>query len=79
MFLGFIPGVFRGLWRTGGALEMNRNRSQLHGPLWGHSEGSKQERGPLVRFHSGRQIAMILEGVREGTFGSDEVGRQVKP
>lgn len=54
MFLGFIPGVYRGLWCTGGgALEMSRHRSQLRGPLWVHSEGSKQERGPPVRLHSG--------------------------
>lgn len=86
VFLGFIPGVYRGLWCTGGgALEMSRHRSQLRGPLWVHSEGSKQERGPPVRLHSGRQIGMILEVMklwsreREDAFGSDELGRQVKP
>lgn len=79
VFLGFIPGVYRGLWCTGGgALEMSWHRSQLRGPLWVHSEGSKQERGPPVRLHSGRQIGMILEVMklwsreREDAFGSDE-------
>lgn len=61
VFLGFIPGIYRGLCCTGGALKMSRHRSQLRGPLWGHSEGSKQERGPPVRLHSRHQIGMILE------------------
>lgn len=74
---------FRGSTEDHGAQEgllrwIGRDHSSV-APCAGHSEGSKQERGPLVRFRSGRQIAMILEGAREGTFGSDEVGRQVKP
>lgn len=76
MLLGFIPGVYPRLrcpWGGGGGGASGDESAQItapwpcgetRDPLRSHSEGSKQERGPLVRLHSGRQIGMIPEVMR---------------